>query len=91
MATLHIKDDTYQRLAQQAAAQNTTVDAYVAPVLEKLAEVPPAQAEGLEPTPDERQKAFDRWMARVQERADRYPPGFIVDDSRESIYEGRGE
>jgi hypothetical protein len=35
-------------------------------------------------------RAFDAWMAEVQARAGRYPPGFIVDDSRESIYEGRG-
>ena len=33
----------------------------------------------------------DAWMADVQKRAHRYPPGFVLDDSRESIYEGRGE
>ncbi len=40
---------------------------------------------------DEWKKAFDAWMADVEARTHRYPPGFILDDSRESIYEGCGE
>lgn len=36
-------------------------------------------------------KKFDAWMAQVQARAQRYPPGFVMDDSRESIYQGCGE
>lgn len=36
-------------------------------------------------------KQFDAWMREVTARARRYPEGFVVDDSRESIYEGRGE
>jgi predicted DNA-binding antitoxin AbrB/MazE fold protein len=35
-------------------------------------------------------KGFDAWMADVQARAHRYPPGFVMDDSREKIYEGCG-
>ncbi len=34
---------------------------------------------------------FDAWMAEVQARSPHYPPGFAMDDSRESIYEGCGE
>jgi hypothetical protein len=34
---------------------------------------------------------FDAWMREVVLRASRYPAGFVVDDSREAIYEGRGE
>jgi hypothetical protein len=30
-------------------------------------------------------------LRAVAARADRYPAGFVVDDGRESIYEGRGE
>jgi hypothetical protein len=36
-------------------------------------------------------RQFDAWMQEVKARAHRYPPGFVVDDSREAIYEGRGE
>ncbi len=36
-------------------------------------------------------KSFDNYVREVASRADAYPPGFAADDSRESIYEGRGE
>jgi hypothetical protein len=34
---------------------------------------------------------FNEWMREVTARSGRYPPGFVVDDRRETIYEGRGE
>ncbi len=34
---------------------------------------------------------FTAWMSDVARRAPMYPPGYVADDSRESIYEGRGE
>jgi hypothetical protein len=40
---------------------------------------------------DEWTKRFDAWMQEVAARAGQYPPGFVVDDSRETIYEGHGE
>ncbi len=92
MATLNIKDDTYERLARKAIAQNTTVEDFVEPLLDRLAETELVPA--IEPpshTAAEREKALAEWMAQVQKRANRYPVGFAVDDSRESIYEGRGE
>ncbi len=90
MATLHIKDETYDRLARQAAARNTTVEELVQPVLERVAEAVSPDLTRL-PTSAEREKALDEWIALVQKRASRYPPGFVADDSRESIYEGRGD
>ncbi len=91
MASIQVKDDTYRRLARRAADQKTTVDDLVEPVLDKLA----GPTTAMEPvpfiSPEERHKAFDEWMALIQQRADRYPPGFVADDSRESIYDGRGE
>jgi len=83
LATLHVKSDTYERLVVKAAAKNTTVDDFVGPVLEQLA--------GAEPPSAERDRFFELWMNVVQSRANRYPAGFEVDDSRESIYAGRGE
>ena len=35
---------------------------------------------------EEWQKRFDAWMKETQARAGRYPPAFVVDDSRETIY-----
>jgi hypothetical protein len=83
MATIHVRDETYRRLVQRAADQKTTVDALVQPVLDSFAA--PASS------PDERRKSLGAWMALVQKRSHRYPIGFQVDDSRESIYAGRGE
>jgi hypothetical protein len=91
-ATLNIKDDTYEKLARKAVAQNTTVEDFIEPLLDRLAETEPAAV--VHPplaTAAQRERAFAEWMAQVQERASRYPAGFVVDDSRESIYEGRGE
>ena len=42
-------------------------------------------------TYDEWKRRLDEWMAIVDARADRYPPGFQADVSRESMYEGCGE
>lgn len=40
---------------------------------------------------EEWKKQLDAWMQEVATRADRYPKGFVLDDSRDAIYEGRGE
>jgi hypothetical protein len=37
------------------------------------------------------QQEFDAWQRDVQARADRYPPGYVADDSRDGIYRDRGE
>lgn len=83
MPALDINRETYDRLVRKAAARNTTVERLVEPMLEQLA--------ADEPTAEERRAALDQWMQIVQNRAHRYPAGFLADDSRESIYEGRGE
>jgi hypothetical protein len=91
MATIHVRDETYERLARRAADEQTTVDVLVEPVLNQLAgPVAAKDREQTSPNGDPL-KAFEEWMAHVKTRADRYPPGFVVDDSRESIYAGRGE
>jgi hypothetical protein len=92
MAILNIKDETYEKLARKAVSRNTTVEDFVEPVLDRLAEAEPAvEAQTLLPTAADREKALAEWMTEVEKRADRYPAGFVVDDSRESIYEGCGE
>jgi hypothetical protein len=40
---------------------------------------------------DEWHRLFDDYMREVAARAGSYPAGFVLDDSRETIYEGRGE
>jgi hypothetical protein len=40
---------------------------------------------------DEWRRQFEAYLREVAARAGSYPEGFVPDDSRESIYEGRGE
>ncbi len=47
---------------------------------------PPAPA-----SPEEWRRQFDAYLREVAARAGSYPEGFVLDDSRETIYEGRGE
>lgn len=88
MPHLSISDEVFERLTRRAAALQMSLEDLVNAALERLAEGPsPAQAAH----GDEWQRRFQEWMTEVASRAGRYPPGFVVDDSRESIYEGRGE
>jgi hypothetical protein len=43
------------------------------------------------PSADDWRRLFDAYTREVAAQAGRYPAGFVVDDSRETIYEGRGE
>jgi hypothetical protein len=92
--TLTIPEEVFERLARRAAALNVTVEQLIAPLLALAAEgvgnEHPAPSETAASF-DDWKKNFDAWMADVHARAHRYPPGFVMDDSRESIYEGCGE
>ncbi len=48
--------------------------------------VPTSPAVGPVQCGDDRQRELDEWCREAQLRANRYPPGFILDDSRETIY-----
>ena len=95
MTTIVIPDETYKRLARLAAVDGTTVEALALPALEQLGLEPPVnnhqptQVGGQ--TPDAWLTAFNNWMAEVEARAPLYPPGFVLDASREAMYEGCGE
>ena len=94
MPSVTIPNETFERLAKRAAALNVTVEQLIAPLLDRAAE---SGANGhplpsLKEAPvEDWKKIFDAWMADVQARRHRYPPGFALDDSRENIYEGCGE
>ena len=56
--------------------------------------VSPSTPESDKPTPEElaaQQKAWQEFLAAGREHAKSLPAGHVVDDSRESIYDGRGE
>jgi predicted transcriptional regulator len=75
------------KLRDLAVAAGKDVHVFVREAIEeKLALSMPASKTG-----SEWSAAFDVWMREVAARAPAYPPGFVVDDSRETTYEGRGE
>ena len=93
MPSVIISGEVFDRLAKRAAGLNVTVEQLIAPLLD-LAADGGIQAPAKSPIPasfDDWKKSFDTWMADVQKRIPRYPPGFELDDSRESIYGGCGE
>jgi hypothetical protein len=84
MASVVISEATYRRLQAKAAARKLSVDAY----LDEIA------SQGAEPAIDPAQQlaALEAFAAGMTEWTSKnLPPGHVVDDSRESIYRGRGE
>jgi antitoxin (DNA-binding transcriptional repressor) of toxin-antitoxin stability system len=55
-----------------------------------VAKIVPATAAGAQPDRGSWQSQFEDWMRAVGARASRYPAGVTLDDSRETIYDGRG-
>ncbi len=90
MPSINLLEDTFRRLAERAAANNISVDDFVTSVLDRLAEVGRSAPEP--PIPligDAWQAELEAWKRDAESRAGRYPPGFVLDDSRETIYRER--
>jgi hypothetical protein len=90
MPQLTIPEDTFRRLSERAAALKISVDDLVRPALDRLlaAGTPPVE----EPQPltgDALRAEFEAWKRDAESRAGRYPPGFILDDNRETMYRER--
>jgi hypothetical protein len=77
----------YGRLAARAAKLNITVEDLVKPALDQLTQGGgPAPSAQLPLTGEAWKRAFEEWTKEIESRAGNYPPGFRVDDSRETIY-----
>ena len=87
MAIIQISDQIYQKLADQANTQKMSVDAFVEPMLADYADELDKRPNGQ--THEQWQQWLADWNQRAKARASNYPPGFQLDDSRDSIYEGR--
>ena len=84
MPTITVSQEVYDRLAARAAANGVTVEDEVA------GETTPRPTSN-ELNAHERAAILARLHAHSQSRAHLFPPGFVLDDSRETIYEGCGE
>ena len=91
MPSLTVSDEMFQRLAKRADALHVSIEQLIGPLLDLALESQPQPTTGNAALLADWKKNFDAWMAEVERRAHRYPPGFVLDDSRESIYQGCGE
>jgi hypothetical protein len=90
MPHLTVPEDTFRRLAAKAAALNISVDDLVQPALARLVETGTSSGEPSSPLTGDAWKAeLDAWKRDAENRAGRYPAGFVLDDSRETIYRER--
>ncbi len=83
--TIDLAPETERRLQQKAAEKGQTIEEYLKQLAEASAGELPAANQITPPpdmTPEERVAAFRAWVASHR------PGTGIVDDSRESIYEG---
>ena len=85
--TLELRPDTEQKLREKAARTGQTIEGLLLQAAERLAieETIPLTRTAAELTPAQRAAAWREWVASHK------PLPIIADDSRESIYEGRGE
>jgi hypothetical protein len=90
MPYLTVPEDIFQRLAARAAALDISLDELVQPALERLAENSnPAPEPSLPLIGDAWLAELNAWKRDAESRPDRYPPGFVLDDSRATIYRER--
>jgi hypothetical protein len=90
MPSVNIPEDIFRRLTEMAAALHVSVEELVRPTLEEL--VQDGAHVQMPLTGETWTREFEAWTKEIEGRAGRYPPGFRVDDSRETIYgerEGR--
>jgi hypothetical protein len=87
MATVSIPEETFRRLAEKAAALHVSVEELLRPALEALLENGAATQQMQPPLTGEAWKhELEEWKKDAETRAGRYPPGHVLDDSRETIY-----
>jgi hypothetical protein len=90
MPQITVPEETFRRLAAKAAAQNISVDDLVKPALDQLVDsCTSATAPPLPLTGDAWRAELDAWKRDAESRAGRYGQGFVLDDSRETIYRER--
>jgi hypothetical protein len=90
MPQITVPEETFRRLSARAAALNISVDDLVQPALDRLAEFGSPAPEPLLPLSGAAwQSELEAWKRDAESRSDRYPPGFVLDDSRETLYRER--
>jgi hypothetical protein len=90
--TIILPPEVEAKLRERVAAAGTDVATFVRQAVEEKLAVPTPVPEVAASAGTEGWDAkFHDWMQDVASRAKTYPAGFVVDDSRETLYEGTGE
>ena len=89
--TFSLTPETEARLRERAAAAGKDVSALIREAIEEKLSATTNDAAVTGISHDRWSAEFASWMNEVAERAPSYPPGYVADDSREGVYEGRGE
>ncbi len=83
---LDLSPEAEARLLDRAAAAGKAVDRFVLDVIEEKLEVGSVSSAAL------REESLAEWVRRFDAWVNSHPRrGYVADDSRESIYAGRGE
>jgi len=84
---LRLSKQVTQKLSERAAQSGRDVAGVASDLIEKAVAEPAVAADLAQ-----RITAWESWVAGMRKWGrEHFPPGHAVDDSRESIYEGRGE
>jgi predicted transcriptional regulator len=90
--TISLPPEVQIRLQQRAAATGKDVSTLILEAVEAtVISADPVDSAAQNRPYDQWLTEFNSWMNAVASRSNAYPPDFKLDDSRESIYEGRGE
>jgi len=85
MPTVTVPEETFRRLSERAATLNISVDELVKPALDRLAGSP--SPEPVRPlTAEAWRTELEAWKRDAVTRAERYAPGIVLDDCRETMY-----
>ncbi|HEY8747193.1 MAG TPA: hypothetical protein VIM11_04415 [Tepidisphaeraceae bacterium] len=85
--TISLNPDHEKRLQRRAAAAGKDVSAYIEQLVDK--ELAATQSSD-DSTPNQRVVAWDRWVTVMRQwGVEHLPEGHVIDDSRETIYDGR--
>jgi hypothetical protein len=89
--TIQLPQETEQRLRQKASLSGKSLESYLQELAERAAQEKAADGTGPTP-PGPPELSAEQWIAEWRAWVESRPiRPVIADDSRESIYEGRGE
>jgi hypothetical protein len=86
--TISVSPQTETKLREAAAAKGTDVTRYAAELVEQALA---ANLTHANVSANDSLSAWDTFVSEMAKVGQQLPPGTTIDDSRESIYAGRGE